>query len=200
MELLPPSLNPGKYGSHVAEGGFSRTLFQMPAKGGELGSNGIRIEIRRSSTTHRDIASRLCGFGVIVEDLLLKSEEVVETFEGCVEDHIVGEGWEKRGGLVASKCCEKNFSNGERMIRWRKAKIFSKRFLRRLKRKSERFRAVTFFICRPSNPVLGSSCRLRHHFLERRGQTSSTRNDVSRCFSFRSIYLQLFAAALLDSH
>ena len=32
MELLPPSLNPGRFGSHVADGGLTRTLFQMPAK------------------------------------------------------------------------------------------------------------------------------------------------------------------------
>jgi hypothetical protein len=103
-------------------GGEQEHCSRCLTQGGELGSDGIRIEIRRSSTTHRDIASCLRGFGVLVEDFLLKGEEVVEIFEGCVDDHCMGEGWGKMGGLDAGKCCEKNFSNGERMVSCRKAK------------------------------------------------------------------------------
>ena len=87
---------------------------------------------------------------------------------------------------------------------WWEAKNLFKRFLRRLKRKSERYAAVTFSFAVLPIPS-SASWRLRRRILERRGQTSSTRTDVLRfspsvLSTFKNLRFTTYAYLQSESH
>ena len=76
-------------------------MIQYPSEeGSEPGAKRSRIEVRRSCTTHCDVAGRLRGFRIIIEDFFLEGEEIVEGLKYVV-NHRKKEGWKEGWWL----CC-----------------------------------------------------------------------------------------------
>ena len=84
---------------------------------GEIGANGVRVKGRRSSATHCQIAGILRGFGILIEDLILKGEEIIVSLESVGDNHRMRKRGGKKGGLLLGKCCwEKLFKRRERYV------------------------------------------------------------------------------------
>ena len=92
---------------------------------GEIGANGVRVKGRRSSATHCQIAGILRGFGILIEDLILKGKEIIISLESVGDNHRVKKKDGKKGGLFLSKCCWRKLFKRRGKVRVERQKIFS---------------------------------------------------------------------------